>query len=416
MAHVILIRYGELALKGKNRPEFEDRLRDRVRLAVQAVAEPGARVEKAYGRLFVHLPAGDPAPVAARLQRVFGIVSLSPAVVVPATVADVTGAAVAAMERVLAAQGNPAGPVPFRVTANRADKLFPMGSMDLAMHVGGALLERFPALKVALKAFAIEVSVEIREGRGYVFSETLPGPGGLPYGSSGKGCLLLSGGIDSPVAGWQVMKRGVRLEPIHFHSYPFTSERARDKVLDLARVLSGWGAPMKVHLVSLTEIQKALRQHCPEPLHITVLRRFMLRIAERLARQVGGLALITGESVGQVASQTLESILTINEVTHFPILRPLAGMDKAEVMEVARRIGTYDLSILPYEDCCTLFVPSSPRTRPRPDEAHAAERHLDVEALVAAALAGVETVLVKPGESSGLVDAPPAGLTLPFES
>lgn len=397
MAHVILVRYGELALKGKNRQEFEDRLRERVRSAIQELDVAGARVEKGYGRLFVHVPAGDPGPVLARLQRVFGIVSLSPAVVVPATVADVTAAAEAAMAAALAARGHPAGPVPFRVTVHRTDKRFPLTSMDLAMDLGAALLQRFPALRVSLRDFAVAVAVEIREGRAYVFSQTLPGPGGLPYGSGGKACLLLSGGIDSPVAGWQVMKRGIKLEPIHFHSYPFTSERAREKVLDLARVLAGWGAPMQVHLVSVTAIQKALRQHCPEPLHITLLRRFMLRIADRLARQVGALALVTGESVGQVASQTLESLLTINAVTNFPILRPLAGMDKAEIMDAARRIGTYDLSIQPYEDCCTLFVPRSPRTRPRLAEAEAAEQHLDVEALVAEALGSVETVLCQAG-------------------
>ncbi len=403
MAHVILVRYGEIALKGKNRHEFEDLLRDRIRSAVQEAASPGARVEKAYGRIFVHLPVGDPGPVAARLQRVFGVVSLSPAQSVPATLEDVTTAAVAAMEHTLAGRSIEPASVAFRVTANRADKQFPLASMDLAMQLGGALLDRFPQLKVSLKAFDVEVSVEIRDGRGYVFLETLPGPGGLPYGASGRGCLLLSGGIDSPVAGWMVMKRGVKLEPIHFHSFPFTSERARDKVLDLARVLAGWGAPMKVHLVSLTEIQKTLRQHCPEPLHITVLRRFMLRIAERLARSIHGLALITGESIGQVASQTLESALTINEVTNYPVFRPLAGMDKSQVMDLARQIGTYDLSILPYDDCCTLFVPRNPRTRPKPEEAHAAEQHLDVEGLIERALAGVETVVVKPGESSGLL-------------
>lgn len=414
MAHVILIRYGEMALKGKNRPEFEDRLRERIRLAIQDLALPGARVVKEFGRLFVYLPEGEPGPALDRLQRVFGVVSLSPAREVAAALPEIIGAAAEAAQRALAARHHP-GPVPFRVTAHRADKQFPLTSMELAVEVGGALLQRFPQLKVSLKEPEVEVAVEVRAGRAYVFSETIPGPGGLPYGSSGRGCLLLSGGIDSPVAGWMAMKRGVKLEPIHFHSFPFTSERAREKVLDLARVLAGWGAPMKVHLVSVTEIQKALRQHCPESLHITVLRRFMLRIAERVARRAGALALVTGESVGQVASQTLESMLTINEVTSFPILRPLAGMDKAEVMELARRIGTYDLSILPYEDCCTLFVPKNPRTRPRPEEARAAERHLDVEALVEEALAGTETVLVRPGGESRL-PAGDGGLMLPIDS
>lgn len=394
MEHVILVRFGELGLKGKNRPEFEDALRDRIRAALSAM--PGVRVSKAFGRFFVHLGEGaDPAAAVARLTRVFGVVSVSPALSVPADPQAVFQAAHAATAAALARR--PPGPVRFRVTSRRADKTFPLTSQDLDREVGAHLLRRFPQLQVDLHRFDLEVAVEVREGRAYIYTETVPGPGGLPYGSGGKACLLISGGIDSPVAGWMIMKRGVRLEPIHFHSFPFTSERAKEKVLDLCKVLAGWaGAPLRVHMVSVTDIQKEIRLHCPEPLHITLLRRFMFRIAERVARQAGALALVTGESVGQVASQTLESLLTINAVTHFPVLRPLSGMDKAEVMELARRIGTYELSILPYEDCCTLFVPRNPKTKPRPEEAEAAEARLDVAGLVEAAVAGTETLRVDP--------------------
>lgn len=394
MERVIIIRFGELGLKGKNRPAFEDQLRERLRYAVRDL--PDVRVQKAYGRFYVEVDEGQLAPALERLGRVFGVVSISPAARVAATLENIKEAARSELLAAIAGlQRHQPGPVTFKVETNRADKRFPLNSPALSRELGGYLLANVPDLKVDVHNPEIQVSVEIREGQAYLYTRSLPGPGGLPYGASGKACLLLSGGIDSPVAGWLAMKRGVRIEPIHFHSFPFTSKRAEEKVLDLARVLAGWAGPIRVHLVSVTEIQKEIRNHCPEELHITILRRFMLRIAERIARQAGALALVTGESVGQVASQTLESMETINAVTHFPILRPVVAMDKSEIITLARQIGTYELSIQPYEDCCTVFVPRSPKTRPRPDQAERAEARLDVEALVAAAVAGDQVVEVR---------------------
>ncbi|MFO7173178.1 MAG: tRNA uracil 4-sulfurtransferase ThiI [Bacillota bacterium] len=401
MERVVIIRFGELGLKGKNRPVFEDQLRERLRYAVRDLE--GIRVRKAFGRFYVEVEEHHLEAALARLRRVFGVVSISPALRVEPNLEAIKAAALAELEAALDAlpQGR-SRPVRFKVETNRADKRFPLSSQELTRELGRFLLRRVRNLTVDVHNPEVQVSAEIREGQAYLYTRTLPGPGGLPYGSSGKACLLLSGGIDSPVAGWMAMKRGVRIEPIHFHSFPFTSKRSEEKVLDLARVLAGWAGPIRVHLVSVTEIQKEIRQHCPEDLHITILRRFMFRIAERIAREVGALALVTGESVGQVASQTLESMDTIEAVTSIPVLRPLVAMDKAEIIALAREIGTYELSILPYEDCCTIFVPRSPKTRPRRDQAERAEARLDVEALVAAALASREVVEVRPDDPRSL--------------
>lgn len=398
MESVIIVRYGELSLKGKNRPDFEDILATRLREALRG--EPGVRVRKGYGRFFVE-PAKDPAAALERVVRVFGVVSASAAWRVPADLDAIRAAARSALDARL---GPGEVPARFKVDARRADKGFPLSSRQLNETLGADLLSARPGLRVDLRHPDVTVSVEVREGQAYIFTDTLPGPGGLPYGSGGRALLLLSGGIDSPVAGWLAMRRGVEIEPVHFHSFPFTSQRSQEKVLDLARVLAGWVGPVRVHMVSVTEVQKAIRLHCPDDLHITILRRFMLRIAEAIAQARGALALVTGESVGQVASQTLESLRTIEAVSRLPVLRPVIAMDKAEIIALARRIGTYDLSILPYEDCCSLFVPRSPKTRPRPEQAERAEEKLDVDGLVAAAVEAAEVVEVEPPRGS-----PPAG-------
>ncbi|HEY8346821.1 MAG TPA: tRNA uracil 4-sulfurtransferase ThiI [Symbiobacteriaceae bacterium] len=410
MQRVVLIRFGELGLKGKNRPVFEDVLRERLRYAVRDLE--GIRISKAYGRFFAEVEETQLDEALSRLRRVFGVVSVSPALRVQATVEAIQGAALAELQAALAdGYRGRREPVRFKVETRRADKSFPLSSLELSRQLGGFLLSRVPNLTVDVHEPEILVSVEIRDGQAYLFTRTLKGPGGLPYGSSGKACLLLSGGIDSPVAGWMAMKQGIRIEPIHFHSFPFTSKRAEEKVLDLTRVLAQWVGPIRVHLVSVTEIQKQIRQHCPENLHITLLRRFMFRIAERIAQEVGALALVTGESVGQVASQTLESMNTIEAVTTIPVLRPLVTMDKGQIIAKAREIGTYDLSILSYEDCCTVFLPRHPKTKPRRDQAERAEARLDVEGLVAAAVAGREVVEVRPEDPPALsvaADAPAA--------
>lgn len=399
---LILVRYGEIGLKGKNRPDFERRLLQRVRQALRGL--PGLEATRLHGRILVGGRAGDAADRALeeameRLGRVFGIVSFSPAWEVPLDMEAIAEAAAQAV-RVAAERLRPglppgagAGPT-FKVDARRANKAFPLDSLEINRLVGAHVLRSVPGLKVDVHRPDLTLAVEVRDSA-YIYTESIPGPGGLPVGTSGLAHLLLSGGIDSPVAGWMAMKRGLELEAVHFHSPPFTSERARAKVLDLARLLAGWGGLRSVHLVRFTEAQKAIYSLCPAPLGVTLMRRLMLRIAERISRERGGLALVTGESLGQVASQTLESIHVIERVAAWPVLRPLIGMDKEEIVALAKRIGTFDTSALPYEDCCTVFVPRHPRTRPRLDEVEEAESRLDVEALVQEALEATEVVEVE---------------------
>jgi len=386
--HLLLIRYGEIGLKGKNRHMFEDQLMRNVRAAL-GPGLPG-RVRRAYGRVFVELEdATHTQPALERLQRVFGIVAVSPAVRVPLDFEEIRQAAVELVRR-----QSMTGPLRFRVEARRPNKAFPMTSQEINEQLGGYLLREFPQLKVDLTRPELVVSVEVRELGAYLYVEQVPGPGGLPVGVSSRALLLLSGGIDSPVAGWMAMKRGIRLEAIHFHSPPFTSERSLEKVKDLAEVLSRWGGGIHLHVVRFTDIQKELRRQAPADLMITLMRRFMLRIAVAVAGEIGALALVTGESVGQVASQTLESMYVINAVTSMPVLRPLVGFDKQEIVERAQAIGTYPISIRPYEDCCTIFVPKHPATRPQLPVVEAAEAALDVEGMVRQALAGIDVVTI----------------------
>ena len=260
------------------------------------------------------------------------------------------------------------------------------------LKVGAHLLRTFPGLQVDVHEPEAVLDVEIREEEAYIYTERLPGPGGLPVGVAGKGLLLLSGGIDSPVAGWMTLKRGVKLEAVHFHSYPYTSERSKEKVIDLCRELARYGGKIRLHVAHFTEIQEELRLKTPERLLVTLMRRMMFRLAERLAQQQGALALITGESLGQVASQTMESLNVIERVTQIPVLRPLIGLDKQEIMDLSVKIGTYPISIRPYEDCCTIFLPQFPATRPRLKDVEAAEAALDLEGLIAESLAKTETL------------------------
>lgn len=390
---LVLIRYGEIGLKGRNRPAFERRLADRVRLALKPV---GGRVWREHGRLFAEAPVGW-AEMQRRLEGVFGIVSFSPVRRVPLDLDAVIAAARDELRGALS--DRPPGPATFRVAARRANKRFPYQSMDINRRVGAALLADPPpgrGLAVDLGDPDVTVHIEVRDDAAYVFARTAAGPGGLPVGSSGRALALLSGGIDSPVAVWMMMKRGVQVDAVHFHSYPFTSDRSREKVVDLARILARYGGPLNLHVVHFTDVQTAISRHCPPQWIVTIMRRMMFRIAERLAAQHGALALVTGESVGQVASQTLESLQTIGEVAALPVLRPLVGFDKTEIVEMARRIGTYETSILPYQDCCALFVPKNPVTRPRPEQARAVEAPLDIEPLIAGALERTETLRFAP--------------------
>ena len=281
----------------------------------------------------------------------------------------------------------------FRVAARRSDKRYLMDSPAINMEMGHRILEANPALKVDLHHPEHVMNVEIRD-KAYLYVRVIPGVGGMPVGTNGNATLLLSGGIDSPVAGWMVAKRGVQINAVHFHSFPYTSELAREKVLDLARKLSFSCCGIKVHVVPFTDIQLQIRDRCPEEYSTLIMRRFMMRIAERIAVQTESGALVTGESIGQVASQTMEALGTTDCVVSMPVFRPLIGFDKSEIIDIARRIDTYELSSLPYEDCCTVFTPKHPATRPRREKVEEAERPLDVEGLISAALENVEVVSV----------------------
>ena len=285
----------------------------------------------------------------------------------------------------------------FRCQAKRSDKRFPLKSPEIAREVGGALLTAYPHLKVQMDGAQTEVHIEVRDKSAYVYADRVHGAGGMPTGTNGRAMLLLSGGIDSPVAGHMMAKRGLELEAVHFFSYPYTSQEAKQKTLHLAELLAEYCGPVRVHVVPFTKVQDQIRRNCQEDLFTVLMRRFMMRIAEQVARQRGCGALITGESLGQVASQTMEAIGVTNAVCQLPVLRPAIGMDKEEIVAIARRIGTFETSILPYEDCCTVFTPRHPQTKPKLDKVLEEEAKLDVAALVEQAVAGVETILCQPG-------------------
>lgn len=397
MSSVILVRYGEIGLKGKNRPAFERRLVENLRRALGRDAK--AQVRKEYGRIVVDFEGAEPPGWAVdRIRSVFGVVSLSPATAVELSIEAAQEAAVALAQERLRTAGRP---LRFKVEAKRSNKRFPLTSPEINARLGTRLLKSLPSLSVDVHEPDFVLNVEVRESAIYLYTEVISGPGGLPVGVSSRGLLLLSGGIDSPVAGWLAMKRGIQIEALHFHSAPFTSERSKEKVVDLTAVLSRYSPePIPLYVVHFTPAQTAIRQEAPPAMVITLMRRMMFRIAARLAQKQGIPALITGESVGQVASQTLESMAAINEVTSMPILRPVVTMDKTEIIALAERIGTYELSILPYADCCTLFVPEHPETRPNLERIHRVEERLPIEELVSQAVETVERI-----EPSALVRA-----------
>ncbi|HKM43041.1 MAG TPA: tRNA uracil 4-sulfurtransferase ThiI [Limnochordia bacterium] len=385
MYPLLLVRYGELSLKGRNRKTFEDLLLTNIRARLADL--PHGRITKTFGRIYLETK-GNWADVAQRLQGVFGIVSVSPVLKRSLDIEQIKEGAR------LIIQDTPGGT--FKVEARRPNKSFPLTSPELCNTLGGYLLQTFPHLSVDVHKPSFVLNVEIRQEGAFLYSQVIPCLGGLPAGSSGKGLLLLSGGIDSPVAGFLSMKRGVRLEGLHFYSYPFTSERSKAKVVELASLLAPYNArgSFKLWIAYFTEIQKALQQSSFPALSITLMRRFMLRIATQLAERENALALITGDSLGQVASQTMESIHVINAVTTTPVFRPLVGLDKQEIIDLAIQIGTYETSILPYEDCCTVFIPRNPATKPRLDRVLQAESELDVDGLIAEALAKTELLEV----------------------
>lgn len=403
---VVLIRYGEIALKGDNRADFEYQLQHNLQAALRPAG--GVRVHRLYGRMMVEgmEPGAPQQAVAAAAGRVFGVVGAAPALEVPLDLAALQAAAVALTEEALGSfpgsgPAAPAQPLPFKVAARRSHKRFPLDSMQLNQEIGAHLLRTFgERLRVDLHSPRLVVHVEIRDREGFVYGPEVPGPGGLPIGVSGRSLALLSGGIDSPVAAWMAMKRGLVVDGIHFHAIPFTSHQARWKVVQLAQVLSRWsaGRPVRLFAVPFGEIQKAIYHAAPAELGILLMRRFMLRIAEQVADRYGHQAFITGENLGQVASQTLASLEVVGLAARRPVLRPLVAFDKQEIVERARHIGTYEISVQPFEDCCTLFVARHPETRPAAAPLEAAEAALPVDALVAEAGAGVEEVVLEDGQ------------------
>ena len=379
MRQVLLVRFGEVHLKGQNRPYFLKQLVQNVR---HAVAPVQGHVWLNDSRIYVS-DMTDMDECIRRVCRVFGIHSVSPAIELEKDYEAICNVCVDLMKERTGT---------FKVLARRSDKRFPIDSMTMAPEIGGRVLASNPKLSVDVHHPQHRLSVEIRDNA-YVYVEEVDAVGGMPMGTGGKAALLLSGGIDSPVSGYQMMKRGVKLAGIHFESPPYTSARAREKVLELAKLLGEYGGGMKVYLVPFTEIQMEIHEKCPEGMTTLIMRRFMMRIAERLANQMGAQALITGESLGQVASQTMEALACTNSVVSMPVFRPLIGMDKQEIMDIAKAIGTYETSILPYEDCCTVFTPRHPVTKPRNDLTERAEAKLDGEALMEKAIA--ETTVVE---------------------
>ena len=383
--NTILIRYGEIFLKGNNRGYFESALAKNIRTALENFKFKFVRAQNRF--LLEDYDEAYETDIIDKLTKIFGIHSVSVAVKVKSTEEELEKAAVLMMK-------DKSGT--FRVTVNRADKKIQKSSMELAAQLGGAVLESNPNLTVNLHVFDTDLYVDIREnGLSYLFTDKIMGAGGMPVGTAGAGMVLLSGGIDSPVAAYMMAKRGLKLHAIHFHSAPYTSEMAKQKVVDLAGIVKNYSGPIVLHVIPFTEVQLKIHEKCPAELMITIMRRFMMRIAERVAKANSCGALITGESLGQVASQTMESITVTNGVIEdLPVFRPLIGMDKTEIMDIARNIDTYDTSILPYEDCCTVFLPKNPVIRPKLETVLKAEAKLDVETLIAACIENQEIINV----------------------
>ncbi len=388
MNEMILLKLGELVLKGLNRRAFEDKLQANIYRRLNHLGQ--FRVYTRQSTTYVE-PMTDSCDMDGAweaLKKVFGIVGLSRARACEKDKDAILAAARGYLDNQLRAART------FKVETKRADKTFPMTSIQLSQYVGGELHELYDNLSVDVHHPELTVHVEIRDYAAFVHADPEPGAGGLPVGINGRAVSLLSGGIDSPVASYMIAKRGVALEMVHFFSYPYTSNEARDKVLELARLLTPYCGRMVVHVVPFTAIQEELRRSCPPELFTLVMRRFMMRISTQVARRIGAKALVTGECLGQVASQTMEAMTVTGAVTGLPVLRPVVGMDKEDIVQISRKIGTFETSILPYEDCCTVFTPKHPRLRPTLEELEAAEAPLDIEAMVQAAVDGIERVQV----------------------
>ena len=385
MNDIILLKLGEIVLKGLNRKSFEQKLMGNIRRRLAPLGN--FRVYCLQSTVYVEGEEGADMDAAFEaMQQVFGVISLSRAAPCEKNKEAIARLAAEYLRDEMESARS------FKVESKRSDKAFPMTSIELSQYVGGELADAYPDTAVDVHDPELTVHIEVRDLAAYVHAAPVPGAGGMPVGSNGVAVTLLSGGIDSPVSTYMIAKRGVRLIPVHFFSFPYTSQQAKDKVVELGRQLTAYCGRMTMEVVPFTHIQEEIRDKCPEEYFTLIMRRFMMRIAQHIAEANGAKAIVTGENLGQVASQTMEAMASTQAVTHLPVLQPLIGMDKEEIITIARKIGTFDTSILPYEDCCTVFTPRHPRTRPQVSEVEAAESALDVDTLVQEAIQGIERI------------------------
>ena len=386
MNDIILLKLGEIVLKGLNRRSFEQKLLNNIRRRL----EPFGKFKSYCMQSTIYVEAvNDEADLDGAfeaLQKVFGIVNLTRAAACEKTKEAITALAIEYLREDMENAKS------FKVESKRSDKAFPMTSIQLSQYVGGEMADAYPDVKVDVHNPELTVHIEVRDLAAYVHASPVPGAGGMPVGSNGVAVTLLSGGIDSPASTYMIAKRGVRLIPVHFFSFPYTSQQAKEKVIDLGKILTDYCGKMTMEVVPFTHIQEEIRDKCPEEYFTLVMRRFMMRIAERIAKANGASAIVTGENLGQVASQTMEAMASTQAVTDLPVLQPLIGMDKEDIVRIARKIGTFETSILPYEDCCTVFTPKHPKTRPSVAEVAEVESVLDIEALVEEAYKGIERI------------------------
>ena len=387
MYNILIVKYGEIGVKGKNRYLFENKLIKNIKNMLKPLGE--YNVYKEYGRIYVDVNDDNYEEVMEEVRKVFGIVGVCPGIKAEKDYDVLKETALKLIEQKIEE-----GAKTFKVESRRGDKSLPLTSQEMSIDIGGYILSNVKdRIKVDVRNPEVKVRCEYRELNTMVYTDSVPGYGGLPMGTAGKAISLLSGGIDSPVATWMVAKRGMDIECIHFHTYPFTSERSKEKVLDLARTLSRYCGPIKVHCCNILEIEKEITEKLNREETTIHSRRFMMMITQRLAEQRHCQAIVTGESIGQVASQTIYGLTCTNAVCSLPVFRPLIAMDKSDIIDIAQEIGTYDISIVPEEDCCSVFAPKKPITKPKLDRIEKSEEKLDIEALIEGAMATIETIV-----------------------
>lgn len=389
---ILIVRCGEVALKGMNKPYFERMLAERIHKRLKAAGYGKASVKRHEGLIFVRFDREwDTVQLAGEISKVFGVASISPVVESESNMEAIGVEAVSFMEKLCEERCVRT----FKVEAKRADKQFPIKSPDIARQIGGYVLKGLKVLKVDVHNPDVRLFVDVRHDRSYIYADKIAGFGGLPLGTNGKGLVLLSGGIDSPVAAWMMAKRGMMIEAVHFHSYPYTSPRAQEKVEDLAKIVASYCGSFKMHVINILPIQEQIVKNCPEAETTIHVRRFMMRIAEKIAERNSAMMLITGENLGQVASQTAEALVVTDNCVKMPVMRPLIAMDKIDIIAKAQEIGTFETSIEPYEDCCTVFLPKHPTTKPQLDKIEISDSKLDIDSLVESAIAEEEIIYIR---------------------